>query len=145
MAPFPTDETRDGASPPSTSAARRTTILVVDDDPALRAIIRRILRPLDLDVFEADTAEAGLAIASTIRGPIDLLLTDVVMPNGNGDALAARLRETRGDLRVLFMSGYGPEVVARHGVTSADFLPKPFTATILRGRVEQALGARSPK
>lgn len=96
-------------------------------------------------VLEAADGQEALDLAARHRGPIDLLLTDVVMPMVGGAELARRLREARPGLRVLFMTGYSSEAVATHGVLAPDssLLQKPFTAEELMRRVRDAL-ASSP-
>ena len=78
-------------------------------------------------------------------GPIHLLLTDVVMPGMNGPELADRLRETRPETKVLFMSAYTSELAVPYGVLAGDpLISKPFTVMGLVQRVRQTLGYRSP-
>ena len=78
--------------------------------------------------------------------PVDLLLTDVVMPGMNGRELAARIAERQPGLRVLFTSGYGEEVIARHGVleTGVLLLQKPFALSRLASLVREALAGATP-
>lgn len=124
--------------------ASKGTVLVVDDDDTVRALVRRILATTGLTVVDVASSEAALALDDQTVASLGLVLTDVVMPHIDGHALAERLRERRPTLPVLFMSGYGLNVVARYGVNATDeFLPKPFTARRLRERVLQSM-ARSP-
>ena len=90
----------------------------------------------------ADGVEA-LRLAGELNGQINLLVTDVIMPRLNGPELAARLTEKRPDLRVLYMSGYTDEMIARHGVLKPGvaLLPKPFSTVLLAQKVRQVLGA----
>jgi PAS domain S-box-containing protein len=105
------------------------TVLLVEDEDALRAVIERILRKRGYVVLAAASGAAALALVEQHAGPIDLLVTDVVMPKMSGQELAERLVQARGDLPVLFMSGYSLEAVAKHGVlrAGARLLKKPFT------------------
>jgi two-component system cell cycle sensor histidine kinase/response regulator CckA len=118
------------------------TIMVVEDDGAVRDLVRIMLEANGYEVLTvADAAEAEELCG---RRTIDLLLTDVVMPDLNGRALAERLSERTPGLRILFMSGYSDEAVHRHGVLgeSAAFLEKPFTERALTRKVREVLDAR---
>jgi CheY-like chemotaxis protein len=118
------------------------TVLLVEDEVALLALTRRILTELDYAVLEAATPGQALALAREHAGRIDLLLTDVVMPEMNGRDLAGRLLVTSPELKVLYMSGYTANVIAHHGVLEAGvhFIPKPFTKRELAGKVREILG-----
>ncbi len=120
------------------------TILVAEDDALVRMLAVRTLRDTGYTVLEADSAAAGLACAARHHGPIDLLLTDVVMPGGGGRELAEALLDSRPNLRVIFMSGYTADVVLRRGVVeeSVRFLPKPFSPLALAHAVRRALDTR---
>ena len=85
--------------------------------------------------------EAALAAAAQLEGPIDLLVTDVIMPGMDGRELSRRLCERRPDLRTLFMSGYSGNIIAHHGVLEpgVHFLQKPFTTRDLAAAVRAAL------
>jgi signal transduction histidine kinase/CheY-like chemotaxis protein len=117
------------------------TLLLVEDDDSLRHLALRVLRRTGYTVLEASNAEAALRLASTHVGPIDLLLTDVVMPGMNGRALGELLAAQLPTLRVLYMSGYTDDDVLRRGVSSAHtaFLLKPFTPVSLGVAVRAAL------
>ena len=116
-------------------------MLVAEDEASVRRPVRRILEAKGFTVLEAADGEEALAIAARHDGGIDLLLTDVVMPNLGGAELARRLRALRPGIRVLFMTGYSAEAVATHGVLAPDssLLQKPFTAEELMRRVDEAL------
>ncbi len=123
----------------------RETILVVDDDPWVLALARDILAGEGYHVLEAPGGEDALRIAEGYAGPIHLLLTDVVMPGKNGRELADRLRPTRRETQVLFMSAFTTELVADYGVISGDpLITKPFTLAGLAHKVREILGYRSP-
>jgi two-component system cell cycle sensor histidine kinase/response regulator CckA len=119
------------------------TILVVDDDPAVRALIVQILRRGGYDVLEASDGERALGLAEAHRGPIDLLLTDMVMPGLLGSEVAARLGAVRPDTPTVFVSGQPQGEIVRDGVIGPDvrFVPKPFTADTLLKCVREALAA----
>ncbi len=125
------------------------TILIVEDEPAVRAVTGRILRELGYDVIEAAGPTQALIIAAGHPGSIDLLLTDVVMPEMNGRELAEQLVERRPGLAILFMSGYSPESVFRDGYLDegAAYLQKPFTredlAVIVRAQLHPPYRART--
>jgi len=121
--------------------ARHPRILVVDDDAPVRTLVRRILVPRLFDLLEAESLDAALALVSNGAPPVDLLLTDVVMPRGTGPALAVRLHEKWPGLPVLYMSGYPRDTLAKHGLTAEDaFLLKPFTPQTLREGIARLLG-----
>ena len=103
-------EPADVAGPPRReggSTARATeTILLVEDDPQVRSLTRTMLTRLGYRVLEAESADEALSIASRYEGPLDLLLTDLVMPRMNGTDLARQMQTARPGVRVLYMSGY---------------------------------------
>jgi PAS domain S-box-containing protein len=117
------------------------TVLVVEDEEAVRTLASRVLRGKGYRVLEAASADLALAILGGSREPIDLLLTDVVMPGMSGPALAQRLVRQHPSLRVLYMSGYAEEAIERQGSLPAggDLLEKPFTADQLARRVRAAI------
>jgi len=119
------------------------TVLVVEDEEAVRALARRVLASRGYRVLEAGSAADALTLAAEAREPIDLLLTDVVMPGMGGPALAERLVRGRPGLRVLYISGYAEEAIQRHGSLPAGgaLLEKPFTADELAFRVRETLSA----
>jgi signal transduction histidine kinase/ActR/RegA family two-component response regulator len=119
------------------------TILLVDDEPTVRAVARRILNGAGYQVLVAADGAQALSVAAAHDGPLDLLLTDVVMAGFDGPELAGRLRAVRPDLRTLFMSGY-----SRHHAVPADepservgFLAKPFTYESLLAKVAEVISA----
>jgi PAS domain S-box-containing protein len=117
-------------SGPSSEDNAQQTILVVDDDENVRAVARDVLRENGYRVLEARSGEEAYQVAVRYVGSIDLLVTDVVMPGITGTELASRLRQTKPQLRALFMSGYGQKAIAHHGVLEpkAMLLEKPFTS-----------------
>jgi PAS domain S-box-containing protein len=114
------------------------TVLLVEDERSLRKLTRNMLAEMGLTVLEAESGFQAIEIAKRIEEPIDLLLTDVVMPGMSGWALAETLSSLRPEMRVLYMSGYPDGVVARNGLTEAGItiLHKPFTREELTRRVE---------
>jgi PAS domain S-box-containing protein len=121
----------------------RETILLVEDEAGIRALVRKILRREQYNVLEAGSAEEALAIASSAPGRIDLLITDVMLMSASGRELAERIRETRQDLKVLYISGYTDDDAVRAGAIppGSKFLQKPFTLGALVGKVKESLAA----
>jgi PAS domain S-box-containing protein len=131
-----------GPNDPQT--ARRSggeTILVVEDEKAVRELTVRILQQLGYTILTACSGAEALEISRSHDGHIDLLLTDVVMPNMSGRQLADHLQGTRPDTKVLFLSGYTENTVVHHGVLDAgvDFLPKPFSRENLSKKLREVL------
>ncbi len=122
------------------------TILVVEDDEAVRSLTCRVLRMCGYTVLEAGSGMMALGVTQKHKGPIDLLLTDVVMPNMGGRSLAKRIAKARPACQVLYVSGYTDDTVVRHGILRAhsSFLQKPFTPRALAEKVRALLDNRSP-
>jgi len=117
------------------------TILLVEDEEPIRALIRMRLAAHGYTVLEAASAEEALDLSAQHAGPIELLLTDVVLRGDSGRVLADRLRAQRPGVKVLYMSGYTDDVIAHHGVLEPGlvFLQKPFTPAALARKVREAL------
>ena len=117
------------------------TVLVVEDEPAIRALACEMLQAHGYQTLSAGSGEEALGLAVRHAGPIDLLLTDVVMPGLAGPALAERFAVVRPHARVLYMSGYAGDDLLRHGLSedASLFVSKPFTADLLGRRVREAL------
>ncbi len=134
---------REASSPRLTNRAATgvETILLVEDETGVRRLARQMLGQLGYTVLEADDGPGALHLFEQHAPAIDLLLTDVVMPQMSGRELAERLTAVRPDLKVLYMSGYTNDVVARHGLLEPGvaLLQKPFTADGLGRRVRAAL------
>jgi PAS domain S-box-containing protein len=116
-------------------------VLLAEDEPQVRQLAHRLLHGLGYRVLVAESGEAAIELAGKSSEPIDLLLTDVVMPGMTGDQLATQLRRERPGLRVLFISGYSAdsEAIERVLQTGDGFLPKPFTIATLARQVRQVL------
>jgi two-component system, cell cycle sensor histidine kinase and response regulator CckA len=130
------------APTPEPAVARGTeTIVVVEDDESVRELVRIILEANGYRVHAVGDPSDAERVASELPAGVDLLLTDVVMPQISGRELAERLADVHPCLRVLFMSGYSDEAVFRHGVLSpeAAFIEKPFTERTLTAKVREVL------
>jgi two-component system, cell cycle sensor histidine kinase and response regulator CckA len=117
------------------------TILVVEDEKSVRELTVRILQQLGYAILTASCGAEALEVSGAHAGHIDLLLTDVVMPNMSGRQLADHFQESRPKTKVLFLSGYTEDTVVHHGVLDAgvDFLPKPFSREILSKKLREVL------
>ena len=123
------------------SASR--TILVVDDEVSVLATVKRILECDDYLVLTVDNTDAALRLIGCKELPIDLMITDVVMPDLNGRELAERALTVRPLIKVLFMSGYTDSELMRVKIAerASAFVPKPFTAAHLQEQVRKTLAA----
>ena len=121
--------------------AHGETVLVVEDEESLRDLVARILTRHGYRVRIATTAGHALEQLGDLDQPLDLLLTDVVLPTMLGSEVAARARAIRADLRVLYMSGYARDVLNTQGTLDpdADLLEKPFTQDAVLNRVRHIL------
>jgi two-component system, cell cycle sensor histidine kinase and response regulator CckA len=113
------------------------TVLLAEDEDVVRMLVREMLEESGYAVLEASNAEAAIGVSKAHGGPIDLLLTDVVMPGMNGPTLAKELSESRPSMRVLYTSGFTDSAVAEHGVAVEEtaFLAKPFSSAALTAKV----------
>jgi len=149
---FPKVEAESEVSPPSVRTPEPTrgseTILLVEDEPAVRNVAIRVLMNQGYFVLAASNGEEALALAEKVGGAIDLVLTDVVMPDLGGPELVARLLERWPGLRVVYMSGYAEGDKLRAGMQDpkTSFLQKPFSADSLVPMVREVLdqGGRRP-
>jgi CheY-like chemotaxis protein len=124
-----------------TTQARSETLLVVEDEATLRAIATSMLRRLGYNVLCAALPSAALELVRQYPAQIQLLVTDVVMPEMNGRDLWQNLRMLQPQIRCLYMSGYSADVLGEEGVLSADthFIQKPFTLSALDRKTREAL------
>jgi CheY-like chemotaxis protein len=123
--------------------AEKAKILVVEDEPSLRLLVRKVLERSGFEVLEAASGVAALALWDKGKPRVDLLLTDMVMPDGmSGRQLAERLKADNPDLKVLYTSGYSTELLGKdldlHEGT--NFLQKPYPPSKLVETVRNALG-----
>jgi signal transduction histidine kinase/ActR/RegA family two-component response regulator len=121
------------------------TILLVEDDESLRQLAARVLREAGYVVLDARTPAEAVRTGTHYAESIELLLTDVVMPQMSGRTISELLIKQRPNLAVLYMSGYTDDDILRRGVLATDtgFLPKPFTPQQLLQQVRAALNGRS--
>ncbi len=123
------------------------TILLVEDSEPLRKLVKTFLDSAGYLVFSADSGESALEVSTSIGRPLDLLLTDVVMPGMNGRLLAEHLIPLHHGMRVLYMSGYADTFIAGHGVLDpgTHLLHKPFTEEVFLRKVRDVLdGGKKP-
>ncbi|MEA2310702.1 MAG: hypothetical protein QOE28_670 [Solirubrobacteraceae bacterium] len=119
------------------------TVVVVEDDESVRELVRLMLSNRGYDVLPALDGEEAARLCAEHPGGVQLLLTDVVMPEVNGRVLAERLGALFPGLRILFMSGYSDEAVVRHGIIrpGTAFIEKPFSEAALARKVREVLDA----
>jgi len=136
----PADVVEEVQVAPSDSHGKQT-VMVVEDEPAILSLAAGKLRSVGYTVLPAGTPAEALRMAHEHGQPIHLLLTDVVMPEMNGQDLAGKLKLMHPELRCIFMSGYTANVIAHHGVLDdgVHFLQKPFTMKALAHSVADAL------
>ena len=121
----------------------RETILLVEDEESVRELIAEALRAQGYNLLIAANGQEALALAAPANCHIDLMITDVVMPNMGGRELANRLAQSRPQMRVLYLSGYTEDAIVHQGVLDPGtlFLQKPFSLDALAGKVREILEA----
>jgi PAS domain S-box-containing protein len=131
---------------PGRSPSGTETVLLVEDEAMVRNLLRGMLELRGYRVLTASSGEEAVDVASGYRGPLHLMVTDVVMPGMGGPELAARLAPLHPELRVLYVSGYTDDAILRHGVREglAAFLQKPFTLDALARKIRDVLDAPQP-
>jgi CheY-like chemotaxis protein len=135
-------EPKPGA-PAASARQRGGTVLIVEDERLIRVTLRHLLSKLGFRVLVAEDGEEALEVARSHGGPIDLLLSDIVLPRSSGPEVAAALTAQREGLKVLFMSAYPAHVLVEQGRVPAGTrtLEKPFEERRLVEALEEALGA----
>jgi PAS domain S-box-containing protein len=130
------------AAPSAVSLRGTETVLVVEDQPGVRKLTAEILKGYGYGVLEVANGAEALLLSERFDNPIHAMITDVVMPGMTGRELASRLASLRPAMKVLYMSGYAEEVIARQGVLDSDvaFLSKPFTSVALAQKLRELLG-----
>jgi two-component system cell cycle sensor histidine kinase/response regulator CckA len=136
--------TKAAVEAPTDNLRGTETILLVEDADALRKLARSFLSEHGFNVLTASSGEEALRVAEFHGRPIDLLVTDVVMPGMNGRALADRLLAKQPKLKILYISGYTDSFIAGHGVLEEGtfLLHKPFTEEVLIRKVRDVLDGR---
>jgi two-component system, cell cycle sensor histidine kinase and response regulator CckA len=133
-------------APAKAARSGMETILVAEDQPDLRWMICQFLQERGYQVLEAKDGQDAVALAEQYKGPIDVLLTDVVMPHIRGSEVARRISASRPDMRIMFMSGYtegefGPDSSEKY--EGATLLQKPFELSVLAVRIREILEAKT--
>ncbi|GLQ09025.1 signal transduction histidine kinase [Devosia yakushimensis] len=129
------------AAAPARDLTGQERILLVEDEESVRAFSARALRATGYEVFEADGGEEALEVLEDIDYKIDLMISDVVMPEMDGPTLLKHVRGEMPDLKVIFVSGYAEESVRRdiEDDQSVDFLPKPYSLDQINSKVKEVL------
>jgi PAS domain S-box-containing protein len=132
---------------PKTDVRGTEVILVVEDQEEVRKLAVTALQRQGYTVYSAGSATEALKFCDQHQGPLELLLTDVIMPDTSGHELAKQVTTKRPRLRVLFMSGYTDNALAHHGVLnpSVAYIQKPFTPVSLAEKVRDVLGPHSSR
>jgi CheY-like chemotaxis protein len=134
--------TTSGVRPRASSRSGSETVLLVEDEAAVRNFARAVLERKGYVVLAAQDGAGALELAEKHAGVIHVLLTDVVMPGMSGRDLAARVRASRPRIKVVFMSGYAPDVPADFGAEGGPaFLGKPFNERALTLKLREVLDA----
>jgi signal transduction histidine kinase/ActR/RegA family two-component response regulator len=142
------DKDTEKAVPDKKAAAGGTeTILLVEDEPSILRMTRMMLERKGYTVLPAATPTEAVEKAKNHSGPIDMLMTDVIMPEMNGRDLAGQITDLYPDIRLLFMSGYTANVIAHHGVLDdgVAFIQKPFSMVDMTEKVRAILDSASDK
>jgi PAS domain S-box-containing protein len=142
------DEDLDKAMPEKKAVAGGTeTILLVEDEPSILRMTRMMLERKGYSVLPAATPAEALEKAKNHSGSIDLLMTDVVMPEMNGRDLATKIKVLYPEIRLLFMSGYTANVIAHHGVLDVGvaFIQKPFSIQDMTAKLREMLDMATDK
>jgi two-component system cell cycle sensor histidine kinase/response regulator CckA len=123
------------------------TILIAEDETMVRNLAKTVLSMHGYKILEARNGGEAYLLCKKQDEKIDLLLTDIIMPNMNGKELYEQLHQLRPELQVLYMSGYTEKIIAEQGVLdgSVNFLPKPFTIESLTKKVREVLDKSRPK
>ncbi len=135
-------KTEEPANTSANSDHGTETILLVEDEEGVRSLVRTALSAAGYQVLETTDTEAALTTCASHEGPIDLLLTDVVMPHMSGPVVAEKVTALRPGIKVLYMSGYTDDGIIHHGVLSQEmpFIQKPFSPVAIRKKVREVLG-----
>ncbi len=132
---------------PAVDLSGEETLLVVEDQAEVRHLAMEVLESYGYKVLGAASGPDALQLCAIYTGPVDMMVTDVVMPGMTGPELAAKLTTLRPSLKVLFMSGYADKLIAREGGPAGEvaYLQKPFSPHSLAAKVRETLGPRAPR
>ncbi|MFC3705689.1 cell cycle histidine kinase CckA [Devosia honganensis] len=130
-----------GAAAPVRDLTGQERILLVEDEESVRAFSARALRATGYEVFEAEGGEEALEVLEDLDYAVDLIISDVVMPEMDGPTMLKHVREKMPDLKIIFVSGYAEESVRRdiEDDQSVDFLPKPYSLDQINSKVKEVL------
>jgi PAS domain S-box-containing protein len=119
----------------------KDTFLIAEDDQIIQRMIRSYLEPLGYNLLIASDGQEAINLSKAYEGDIHILLTDVIMPNMNGQELADAIQEMRPDMQIIFMSGYTDDVISHHGVLEpgVNFIQKPITPSRLAKVLREVL------
>src|SRR5687768_6035349 len=122
------------------------TVLLVEDEEMVRKIVRRLLEENGYKVLQAGGGEEAISLFRRHKEPIDLLITDVVMPKLSGKDVADQMKAVHPETKVLYMSGYTDEAIVHHGIVDSHiaFLQKPFSERALTRKIREVLDAEMP-
>ncbi|MBN2420478.1 MAG: response regulator, partial [Deltaproteobacteria bacterium] len=125
------------------SEGKGETILVVEDDIAILKLLESVLQKLQYKILSTSSPKEAIRLAEKHQGKIDLLVTDIILPDMNGRELADELRKKDNDLKILYMSGYTANVIVHRGVLEdgINYIAKPFTMDNFTARVREVLNA----
>jgi DNA-binding response OmpR family regulator len=117
------------------------TVLLVEDEGSLRSVVGNTLRAKGYAVLDAPDSNTAIELAQSFESPIDLLLTDVILPGISGRDMAALLQISRPSMKVIYMSGYTDEFIAEHGIMDPQIvlLEKPFRMSALLQNIREVL------
>lgn len=132
------------STPSQVSDTSKKTVLLVEDQEMVQDLVTEILEDEGFKVISAYNGKEALDVCASYSGTIDLMITDVIMPEMNGKELASKIHETKPDLKILFMSGYTGEEMRTRGVleSGTNFIQKPFTPDSLIQKVLEVLNSR---
>jgi two-component system cell cycle sensor histidine kinase/response regulator CckA len=129
---------------PKGNQALKKTILIVDDNEEARQSVVAMVKKFGYTAIEADSPHRALALFTNQNASIDLILSDIVMPDGGGPAMVDKIRKLNPDINVIFMSGYAEDEVVHDQVfeiqkSCTQFIKKPFTMEEIRSLLQQQL------
>jgi len=123
------------------------TILIVEDEGEVRKLISKMLERQGYAILETSSGEEALLVCERCKGPIHLMLVDVIMPGMSGSELAKASKPLYPEVKILYMSGYTDEAIVRHGVLEkgVNYIQKPFTLEGLARKVREVLDKEAPQ